>query len=485
MLDDMLLQLATLREQPAWQPMPGRVQSALTGGQPPQEGAAIAKVYREFVTNIAPYGTGNRHPRAWGWVRGTGTPVAMLAEMLAAGLNSHVGSGHSAPVLVEEQVLGWLAGVMGMPAGTSGLLTSGATMANLLGLAVARHAQAGFDVRKCGLSEQPRMGVYCSRETHFWAPKTLELLGMGRDSLREIAVDSEYRIDVGALERQVEADRRSGLLPIAVIANAGTVNTGAIDDLHALRRVCDRQGLWLHIDGAFAAMLKLTKVYAPLVGGLELADSLAFDLHKWMYLPFEIGCLFVRNAEQHTAAFATAAPYLEQETRGLLSGDLSFIDRGMEGSRNFKALKVWMSIKTHGLKELGEAVEQNMEQAAYFAGLVEAHPELALLAPCTTNVVCFAYVPVEGATEISQANSLQREIMLRMQEAGEFILAGTTLNCADRKRFAMRIAITNHRSRREDFAALAEAVVRTGRCILAELLQGAAEGAQARSHPRG
>ena len=462
MLDDMLVHLATIREQPAWQPIPGAVRDTFSAPIP-AEPEPLDTVYRQFVTNVMPYTSGNRHPRAWGWVRGTGTPVAMLADMLAAGINASVGSGESAPILLEEQVLTWLAAAMGMPAGTSGLLTSGGTMANLLGLAVARHARAGFDVREEELNDHPRLTVYCSRETHFWARKSVELLGLGRRSLREIAVDADYRIDLRAIEAQIDADREAGMQPIAVIANAGTVNTGAVDDLAALRCLCDMQQLWLHIDGAIGALLKLSPAHAHLVAGLESADSVALDLHKWLYMPFEAGCLLVRDRAAHHAAFATTADYMEKTERGMLAGDVSFADRGIESSRSFKALKIWMSLKTHGSAKHGALIAQNMEQAGYLQALIEQHPELEMLAPRPMNVVCFRYKPLGEPLAREPLQTLNRGIVLALQESGRFVVSSTMLAGGT---FAIRIAITNHRSRWSDFAALADAVVDAGRRLL-------------------
>ena len=464
MLDDMLLHLATIREQPAWQPIPSEIRDTFSAPIPAAP-EPLDSVYRQFVTSVMPYTSGNRHPRAWGWVRGTGTPVAMLADMLASGINASVGSGESAPVLVEEQVLTWLAAAMGMPAGSSGLLTSGGTMANLLGLAVARHARAGFDIREEGLSGRARLTFYCSRETHFWARKSVELLGLGRRSLREIEVDADYRVDMRALEAQIEADRKAGMQPIAVIANAGTVNTGAIDDLQALRRFCDTQQLWLHIDGAIGALLKLSPAHAHLVAGLETADSVALDLHKWMYMPFEAGCLLVRDRVAHHAAFSTTADYMEKTERGMLAGDVSFADRGIESSRSFKALKVWMSLKTHGLAKHGALIEQNMVQAKYLQTLIEQEPELELLAPRPMNVVCFRYKPLGKALDYAAQDALNRSIVVSLQESGRFVVSGTTLAGGI---FAIRVAITNHRSRWSDFTALADAVVHAGRRLLHE-----------------
>jgi aromatic-L-amino-acid decarboxylase len=457
MLDDIFNHLENLRDQPAWQPLPERVRGSLREPLPrvPQ---GEAHAYRDFLENVLPYASGNRHPRAWGWVRGNGTPFAMMAEMLAAGMNTHAAGGQQAATYVEEQTLSWLAEIMDMPADTSGIFVSGGTMANLLGLAVARHAKAGFDLRQEGLQgPQQRLMIYGSAETHMWAQKSVELLGLGRRAFRQIPVNESFQIRAELLRQQVRADRAAGMRPIAVIANVGTVNTGAIDDVAALKEICVEEGLWLHVDGAFGALLKFSPEYKHLTAGIELADSLAFDLHKWMYLPFEIGCLLVRDAEAHTGAFSAQASYLEKATRGMLADGLPFSNRGIELSRGFKALKVWMSLKAYGTDMHGQLIAQNVEQAAYLESLIRRHSELELLAPRVMNVVCFRYRP-HGTRDREQLNKVNREIVLRLQESGEFVVSGTTL-CGN---YAIRVANTNHRSRMEDFAALVDAVVRHG-----------------------
>ena len=462
MLDGALDSLEGIRESRCWQPMPDRLRAEFASAPVPEQGSALWQVHKTFVTDIAPYATANRSPRAWGWVRGQGTPVAMLADMLAAGLNAHVGGGATAPVLTEETVVRWMAEALGLCVGgreqPSGLLTSGATMANLLGLAVARHAKAGFDVRREGLSGRPRMTVYCSDEVHGWAAKAAETLGLGRRSLHRIACDEAYRLDIHALAQQVAADRVEGCIPFAVIATAGTVNTGAFDDLRGIRSFCDEEELWMHVDGAFGALLRLVPAYGSLVDGLELADSVAFDFHKWMGMPFETGCLLVRDRTAHEAAFRSEAAYMERASRGMLAeGWPSFADRGIEGSRNFKALRVWMQLSALGLGRHREAIAANMRQAEYLETRIVAHPQLKMLAPRAANVVCFGY-RASGETR-EQQSARQREIVLRLQEGGRFVVSGTTLRTGV---YAIRVAIVNHRSRREDFDELLDEVVALG-----------------------
>ena len=455
-LDDLFDDLASLREQPAWRPLPGASAEALTSPLP-LEGRPAAEVYGTLVEHLVPYTIGNRHPRAWGWVRGTGTPLAVLADMLASGLNAHLAGGRQAPAVVEATCLRWLAELMGMPPETSGILTGGGTMANLLGLAVGRHAKAGFDIRQLGLqASQPRLLVYGSAETHSWAEKAVELMGLGPDNYRLIPVNAAFEIDVHQLEAQIERDRAAGHRPGVVIANCGTVNTGAIDDLPRLAEICRRHGLWFHVDGAFGALLRLSKQHAELVRGIEQADSLAFDLHKWIYLPFEIGCVLVRDPQLHTAAFATQASYLEEMPGGIMAGGLPFADRGIELTRSFRALKLWMSLETYGVRTYGDLIARNVQQAAHLETLIQQSPNLELLAPRASNIVCFRYCR-PGLSE-EETNTMNRGLLIELQESGGYIVSSTTLA----GRYALRVAITNHRSRIDDFTALAEDCVRLG-----------------------
>ena len=467
MVDDMLAHLSTLRDQPAWREMPPSVRAAFDG-EVPREGIGASAAYEAFVRDVLPYPNGNLHPRFFGWVQGNGTPLGMMADMLAAGLDPHLAGFNHAPALVERQVLGWLATLMGMP-GASGLLVSGGTMASTLGLAVARFAKArefGIDTREQGmqrwpdLPSHPPLVFYGSVETHGWARKAAELLGLGNRAFRRVPVDAEYRVDVAALERILAEDRAAGLLPFCVVGTAGTVNTGASDDLSALADLCAREQLWFHVDGAFGALAYLSAELRPQVAGLDRADSLGFDLHKWGYLPFECACVLVRDPAVHRDAFATTASYLAATTRGVIAGGLPFADRGIELTRGFKALKVWMSLNADGVDKLVRLIEQNVAQTRHLVARVEASEDLELLAPAPLNIACFRYAPAGVAEE--RLNAVNDEILLRLQERGVAIPSGTTLH----GRFAIRVANTNHRARTEDLDAVVDGVLDIGRELI-------------------
>src|SRR5215475_6015994 len=462
MVDDMVDYLAELRDRPVWSKLPE--QARLRFREPaPELGRGPVAAYEDFLDLVRPYVTGNAHPRFWGWVCGNGTGLSMLAEMLAAGINSSVDGFDDAGTQVEMQVIDWCKSLIGYRPEASGLLLSGCSMANFVGLAVARNTLAGLDVKAAGLSGGPALTVYGSTQTHSSVQRAVQLLGLGTQALRRLPVDADYRVDLGAVEAAVERDRAAGHRPMCIVGTAGTVNTGAVDDLHGLADIAERQGVWLHVDGAFGACAALSDTLRPLVAGLDRADSVAFDLHKWMYFPYEAGVALVRSDAEHREAFRYAAAYMAPATGGLSAArGQQFTEYGPQLSRGFRALKIWMGIREHGVGAFRRLIEQNVEQARYLAGLVEASAELELLAPVPLNVVCLRYRGGDDLDE-DRRNEVNRELLVRLQEGGTAVPSHTELD----GRFAIRVAITNHRSRREDFDLLVADVERIGRELTA------------------
>jgi glutamate/tyrosine decarboxylase-like PLP-dependent enzyme len=461
-LDEILDHIRTVRQRPIWQPMPAPMRGELKG-DPPWEGVGLEAIYEEFLSHIKPYALGNIHPRFWGWVPGAGTPGGVLAELLKAGLNSVSSVFDEVGRTLEQRVISWFLGAFGLPPEGSGILVSGGSMANFAGLAVARDAKAGFDVRDSGLSAAPeRLTLYASEETHSSVDKAIQLLGMGRKALRKIPVDGDYRIRLDALREAIDADRAQGCRPLAIVGNAGTVNTGAIDDLRSLGEIAEAEALWLHVDGAFGAVAALSPKLRPLLAGMERADSLAFDFHKWLHVPYHAGCTLFRDEAQHRATFSVPAAYLDPMERGVGAQSSPANQLGPELSREAKALTIWMSLREHGLRRYGQMALRNVEQARYLAGLVTAEPRLELLAPVSLNIVCLRYVPEgHGSRKSEVLNALNREILMALQEEGIAVPSHTVLQ----GRFAIRVCITNHRSRFEDFDLLVREILRIGECL--------------------
>ena len=456
MLDDMLDYLEHLRERPVWQPIPPEVRARFRETLP-QLGTALPEVHETFMRDILPFSIGNANPGFMGWVHGGGTPVGMLAEMLASGLNANLGGRDQIPVEVERQVLQWVRELFGFPDGASGIFVTGTSLANLIAILVARAKALGSEVRRTGVSAGgKRLAAYASAGAHGSIAQAMDLSGLGLDCLRQIPMDANYRMDVALLNQAIQADRKAGYTPFLVAGTAGSVDVGAIDDLAALADLAQQEGLWLHVDGAFGALGMLSPALAPRLEGIARADSIAFDFHKWGQVPYDAGFILVRDGALHQQTFASPAAYLKRETRGPAAGSPWPCDFGPDLSRSFRALKTWFTIKTYGAQKLGETICHTCELAQYLKRQIEASPELELLAPVSLNIVCFRY-------RCQNPDQTNADIVIALQESGVAVPSTTTLN----GKFAIRIAIVNHRTRESDIDAMLQAVLALGRQITA------------------
>jgi aromatic-L-amino-acid/L-tryptophan decarboxylase len=451
MLDDMLDYLEHIRDRPVWQPIPPAARAVFTESLP-REPADLAAVHETFLKNILPYTVGNTHPGFMGWVHGGGTPVGMLAEMLAAGLNANLGGRDHIPIAVEKQISSWMRDLFGLPATANGLFVTGTSIANMIGVWIARTHALGAGRRRTGIEEAGgKLTGYTSSAAHGCIAQAFDLGGFGSDALRMISVNRQQQMNIAELTGKVAEDRANGKQPFFLAATAGTVDTGAIDDLAALAAFARKEKLWFHVDGAFGALAMLAPDLAPRLAGIEHADSIAFDFHKWGQVPYDAGFILVRDQQDQLTAFATQASYLRRDTRGMSAGSPWPCDTGPDLSRGFRALKTWFTFKVHGGAKIGRVISRTCELARYLQSRVEAEPALELLAPASLNIVCFRY-------RSKDADRINTAILIALQESGIAAPSSTLVNGV----FAIRVAIVNHRTREADIDAMLEAVLRLG-----------------------
>ncbi len=451
MLDDILDYTEYIRERPVWQPIPRPVRAGFRQSLP-QEPAELAVLHGTFMREILPYSAGNAHPGFMGWVHGGGTPVGMLAEMLAAGLNANLGGRDQIPIEVERQVVRWMRELFGFPDTASGLFVTGTSMANLIAVLVARTEAIGIGVRRQGVATAAkRLTAYTSADAHSCIAQAMDMAGLGSDVLRIIPVNGQHQMDIQALEEAVIKDKSAGLTPFFIAATAGTVDVGAIDDLNAVARIAQRERVWFHVDGAYGALGMLAPDVAARLAGIERADSIAFDFHKWGQVPYDAGFVLIRDGTLHQSTFASPAAYLRRETRGMASGSPWPCDFGPDLSRGFRALKTWFTIKAYGAGKLGAMISKTCALAQYLKQCIENDPAFELMAPVALNIVCFRY-------RSEHPDEVNRNIVADLQESGIVAPSTTTVNGC----LAIRAAIVNHRTNRSDIDALLQAAIAFG-----------------------
>jgi aromatic-L-amino-acid decarboxylase len=436
----------------------------------PEEGLPFDEVLAFAREHILPFPMGNSHPRFFGFINATADPVGITADYLAAAMNPNCWGGDHAAIHVEHRVMRWLAELLGFPPQAEGLLVSGGSMANFTALAAARRAMTPGNVREDGLAGpgRPLLTVYASDQVHSCVDKAVDLLGIGTNQLRKIPSDDQFRLPIDALERAVAEDRRAGLTPAIVVGSAGTVNTGSIDPLDAIADFCAREGLWFHADGAYGAMARIAPELTPLFAGLERADSIAADPHKWLYVPYEAGATLVREPGRLASTFRRFPEYLASDPESPFPGPAWFAERGVELSRGFKALKVWMGLKTHGRLGYAEAIRNDVRLARFLAAEVDRRPDFERLADSVLSIANFRYRPANRSVSEEQLDRVNRRIVNRLVGDGSFFLAPTVL----KGRASLRVSITNFRTSESDLLFLLEECERIGR----ELIDGATGG---------
>jgi len=456
--------LGGLAEQPVWQAMDPAARERLLGLPLPQRGRGLEQLVAEIGSEVLPYPMGNGHPRFFGWVNAAPAPAGVLATLAAAAMNPSSAGGDHADVHLERTVVRWIAELAGFPHPPgAGLLTSGASMATIVALGTARNRAArrlGVDVREQGLAALPPLVGYVSAETHSCVRKAAELLGLGSRQLKTVATDAAGHLDPAALRARITADRASGLVPFLVAASAGTVNTGAVDDLDAIADVCAEERLWLHVDGAYGAFGVLDPVLAHRYRGLDRADSLALDPHKWLGVPVDCGCVLVRDPVELRGTFSLVPSYLRDDTGDGLGW---FSEYGIEQTRPFRSLKVWATIAASGREGIARNVAHCTAMARRLGELVAAEPELELMAPVESSITAFRYAPAGVPADLLER--VNQALPGAVQARGRAFVTGTVL--ADRE--AVRACLINPAVAEPDLAVLVAEVRAAGAELLASL----------------
>ena len=417
----------------------------------PEVGAPFDELLGTLRDVVARFSRHNGHPRFFGYVASPGVPVAAMSSLIAAAFNINLTGWRSAPAAAELELLclRWLKEMLGYPLDSAGILVSGGSMANFAGLAAARSAKAPVNVVRQGMGGL-RMRLYASSEVHFATRKAVAMLGIGTGNLRIVATDSNLRMDPADLDRLVREDLAAGYLPFCVVASAGTAGTGAMDPIGAVADVAKAHNLWLHVDaayGGFAAMAPSGRDFFARIGE---ADSVALDPHKWLYLPVGCGCVLYRDPAAARAAFSENAEYIR--VVGLQNDEaFAFWDYGPELSRPFRALDLWLLLKSVGREAIAAAIEENIACAKYFASLVDASPEFEMLAPVDLSIFCFRYHPAEYTGDL---DALNERVLLRVQRGGSSYLS----NAAVHGVFALRGCVLNYRTTRRDMEVLLDDV---------------------------
>jgi aromatic-L-amino-acid/L-tryptophan decarboxylase len=439
---------------------PAEIRAVLGDAALPEHSTPPGELLREARSLLFEHSLFSGHPRFWGYIVGAPAPIGALADLLAASVNPNVGGFQLSPMAteIEAQTVRWIAELVGFPTECGGLLVTGGNMANFIGFVAARTAGAGHPIRKQGAGQAP-LRVYASAETHTWIQKAADLFGLGTESIRWIPTDREQRIDIAALEERIRADRAAGDIPLLVVGAAGTVSTGAIDPLDAIADLCEEEGIWFHVDGAYGAFAAALPDAPTQLRALARADSLALDPHKWLYQPVEAGCALVRDREKLRHAFSYRPVYYHLAHTHQEEEDepINYFELGPQNSRGFRALKVWLALRQVGRAGYVRMISEDCALARELHRLVEAEPELEA-GTTSLSITTFRYVP-EGVAAGEYLNDLNAELLTRLEAGGEAYLSNAVID----GRFYLRACIVNFRTTIDDIRALPGIVARIGR----------------------
>lgn len=434
-----------------------------------EEGTDAADLMKEAVELLFDHSLYNAHPRFFGYITAGAAPIGILGDFLASAVNPNVGSWTLAPMAteIEAQAVRWIADLVGFPEGGDGILVSGGNMANIVGFWAARVARVGWDVREHGMRAKGGrdLRVYGSKGMHTWIEKAADLSGLGGDSIRWVDTDAEGRIDLRALKAQITADLEAGNVPMMVVGTGGSVSTGVVDPIPQLRELCDEYGIWLHVDGAYGAFAAAAELAPPDLRGLALADSVALDPHKWMYAPLEAGCTLVRDPEALLAAFSYRPEYYHFDEAAV-----NYFEHGIQNSRGFRALKVWLLLRQAGREGYRRMIDEDIRLARAFHGIASEHPELEAFTH-HLSITTYRYVPADLADRTGEEpvaeylNELNQQLQDRMEKGGRAFVSNAVLDGT----YALRMCIVNFRTGLEDVEALAEITAEIGRATDEEL----------------
>lgn len=448
---------------------PNQIRTILGNDALPENGQPATKIVERAADLLSKHSLFNGHPKFFGYITSSPAPIGALADLLAGAINPNVGANILSPVAtaIEKQTIKWLAEFIGVPNSYGGILVSGGNMANLTAFLAARNAKAKKSIKEEGLvNAGGEMVFYCSKATHTWIEKSAVLFGHGTKAIRWIPVDKDNKMDTAALEQQIENDTKDGKLPFLVVANAGDVSTGVVDNLPEIASVCKRYDLWFHIDGAYGIPAAAVPQYKSLFDGIMDADSIALDPHKWLYAPLEAGCTLVKNP-QHLPDTYSSHPVYYNFDGNAEEPSLNYYEYGFQNSRGFRALKVWMAIQQVGKNGYVEMINDDIELSQFLFSEAQKHPELEAVTQ-NLSIATFRYLPVnykdKGITE-EQINSINEKLLNRLQQGGKVFLSNAVVS----GKYCLRACIVNFRTSKKDIVEVVDIIVKEGRSVCEEI----------------